>query len=186
MKTLFSLLIGTLHFVSIGQEKNCNGINGAINYCNVEILYEKNDSIYCIINEKCDQAKFDLTKNSTWIVHFKDTTSLFEIASFINGKQTKGFTEYYKNGNLKIQCNYENGELVGPYLSLNEDGTIKWSGLFENGIFVGAQYKYWDNGHVAEISTITETSQYGLLISYFDPSGKQLSEKEFKKLWNCD
>lgn len=186
MKTLLIIIIGALQFLSFGQEKNCNGINGAISYCNVEILYEKNDSIYCIINEKCDQAKFDLTKNATWIVYFNDTTSLCEIASFINGKQTKGYTEYYKSGKLKIQGNYENGELNGPYLSLYEDGAIKWSGLFDYGIFVGAQYKYWDNGHVAEISTITETSQFGLLISYFNPAGKQLSEKEFKKLWNCD
>jgi len=179
---LMRLIIGLSPFATLGQKSNHIEINGAINYCPVEILNENNDTIRCIIKSNCDEVNFDLTKNATWIVYMNDTTNLFEIASYYNGKQTKTHTEYYKNGILKTQSNYENGELIGPYLSLYQDGRIKWSGLYSNGIFIGSQYKYWDNGQIAEIRILNETHRYGILNVFYDTTGKQISEKKYLNL----
>lgn len=168
----------------MSQEKNCNTINGSIK-CNVEILSEKNDTIKCIMKDNCDEAKYDITKNATWLLYSQDTSSLLEIITFCNGKVNKQHTVFYRSGKLKIQCNYEDGKLIGPYIAYYENGSIESSGIYSQGNFIGVSYKYWDNGKVAEIRIDTETSNYGKYVSYYDPFGNSITQTEFKQMWNC-
>ena len=169
----------------IGQEKNCNTINGPLKYCDIEILSETNDTIKCIMKDNCAMAKYDITKNATWLLYSQDSSSLLEVITYCNGKENKQHTLFYRNGKLKSQSNYEDGNLIGPYITYYENGSIESSGIFSNGHFVGTSFKYWDNGKVAEIRIDTETSYYGKYVTYYDPLGNSITQTEFKQMWYC-
>lgn len=172
--------------IGLAQEKNCNSVNIPGKRCNVQIISNNTDTIKCIVEDDCYTILYDMTKNATWITYSKDTSQILEIISFCNEKQTKNHTQFYSDGKLKCQSNYENGELIGPYLSFYENGKIKRSGTHINGHFIGTIYKYWDNGTVAEVQIQTETSYCKKYVTYYDPLGNSISETVFKQLWNCN
>lgn len=184
MKILFCFLLILFDHIGFGQHKHFNTINGPGKYCNVKIISESDDTIICILGDDCDFINFDKRKDVTWIVFSADTSTILEIKSFENGKQTKAHTQYFRNGQLKQQSYYLNGQVDGAFLTYNENGKIDWSGMYVDGRFIGTIYTYWDNGRVAEIRISTETSYYGQYCIYYDSEGNSISRLQFEQKWN--
>ena len=186
MKNFQILLFLIVHFLNFGQAKNCHSVNVQGKRCNIQLIKESNDTIYGVVGDDCYITNFDLSKTATWIIYTQDTSHIREIISYCNGLQSNRHVEYYQNGKLKTQCNYENSELTGPYLTFYETGTIRCAGSIIKSHFIGTKFTYWDNGAVAEVEISTENSRYRQFVNYYDPSGNSLNETEFKQMWGCD
>lgn len=56
---------------------------------------------------------------------YKDTLNkVFKIGAFSNGERNGNWKDYFTDGSLKNDYNYQNGSLVGEYKNYKEDGTI--------------------------------------------------------------
>lgn len=61
------------------------------------------------------------------------------------------YNEYFKNGFLKIEAEYENDEKNGIYREYYENGNVKYEGFYKKGIPVKKHYFYKENGKLLKI-----------------------------------
>lgn len=58
------------------------------------------------------------------------------LASFASNKSTEVIEEYYENGQLEIEKEYNQDKLDGVYRIYREDGSIRYEFIYENGVLV--------------------------------------------------
>lgn len=175
-------LLGT--FVT-AQQKNCNTINGGLcTYCIVERPEILSDRITVVIADSCDLLFFVDSINAVWMVYYEDSSTLRQIASFLNGEQHGEHSSYYRNGALRSKNYYIHGSLTGSMLLYYPDGKLQQTGKYAENGFVGTCYKYWDNGTIAEVWMHTGGYFRGEK-SFWDMFGNEIEEKEFKEMWYC-
>lgn len=69
------------------------------------------------------------------------------------------WTEWYRNGNVKTQCTYENGMLYGNFVRCTEQGDLIESGEYENNEIHGKHIVMYPN----RIPNLVEHYHYGVL-----------------------
>ena len=109
----------------------------------------------------------------------KYTVNLF------NGKRHGVFTEYYKNGQIKLDYNYKNGVIDGAYKSYYENGQIEKNCNYINGKFDGSYKSYYENGNLMDQLHYKNGNKVGQFHSFYDNKAKyqegNFGEKEVVK-----
>ena len=54
--------------------------------------------------------------------------------TFIDDDLNSEYKEYYKNGQVKIECSYIDGKKNGTYKEYDESGELIQTTIYENGI----------------------------------------------------
>ena len=72
---------------------------------------------------------------------------LLLIIPFLSFGQNK--KDYWENGQLYIDENYNNGLLHGPYKQYYENGQLEKEGSYKDGYREGLWQEYWENGQQA-------------------------------------
>ena len=55
---------------------------------------------------------------------------------------------YYKNGQLGLEVEYQNGQLHGTNKAYYDNGQLSWEEEYQNGQFHGTCKRYYDNGQL--------------------------------------
>ena len=77
----------------------------------------------------------------------KKKQAKFEL-HIINGKRDGAFIEYYLDGQVKVNANYNVGEFNGPHKTYYENGNLQLSTKYINGKRDGAFIEYYLDGQV--------------------------------------
>ena len=86
------------------------------------------------------------------------------------------YKEYWDNGQLRVECNFKNGEYDGLFKSYHEyTGELYEQFTFKEGKYDGPYEYYHDNGQLLEKGTIKDGTHDGPVELYYDNS--QLWEK---------
>ena len=112
--------------------------------------------------------------------------------NILKGVKHGSYIEYFANGHIKINANYENGKLDGFHKEYYEKGGLKYESNYENGKLDGSYNKYYENGEFKYESNYSNGVQFGETKSYYDngnvyrkfnlSNGEYEGEiKEFKK-----
>lgn len=94
--------------------------------------------------------------NGESITYYTDSSKTAEIVFFKNGKKDGKLLKYFPDGTLMTESYYKDGFPDGTFNHYHMDGKIQIEGKYSNGIQVGE----W---------------------KYFDETGNQVDEEEFKK-----
>jgi antitoxin component YwqK of YwqJK toxin-antitoxin module len=68
--------------------------------------------------------------------------------NILKGVKHGSYIEYFVNGHIKINANYENGKLDGFHKEYYEKGGLKYESNYSNGVQFGETKSYYDNGNV--------------------------------------
>ncbi len=181
MKQLIIILLLLLPISILGQAKS--EINSGLPDCNLSLLHESTDTIYFVTQCRCNWIDLDSTQIKTQVIYYCDSLTVRQVVTLKEGKKHSNYLEYYENGTLKIKGNYENGKNIGDYISYYEDGKVKSVGVYTYGRLVGSHFEYWDSGKIATIRTTTAGFSFSGTTIYLDKSGREMTKKEFDKLW---
>ena len=137
-----------------------------------------------MVHDECYFLPFDTTILKTQVIYHCDSSTIRQIIAFKEGSIDSTFIEFYKNGHVKVKCNYKEGSREGYYISHYEDGKIKCVGVYKMNKFTGSEFKYWDNGTIAELRSYSNgiPPLFGQS-KYFNDAGKEIKENEFLNLW---
>ena len=103
------------------------------------------------------------------------------------------YKEYWDNGQLRVECNFKNGEYDGLFRSYHEDtGRLYEQFTFKDGKHDGPYEYYHDNGQLREKGTIKDGELDGPVELYYDngllwekcafKNGKK--DGPFERYWN--
>lgn len=88
--------------------------------------------------------------------------------------------EYYKNGELKKECQIEDGMLNGHYIEYYENGNLKSESNFKDNKLEGIKKVYYKNGQIEWAVYYHDNKENGICKSYSE-DGILLSKVHFKK-----
>ena len=88
--------------------------------------------------------------------------------NYENGKLDGLHKEYYEKGELKYESNYENGKLDGLHKEYYEKGELKYESNYENGKLDGSYRTYYANGELKYESNYSNGVQFGETKSYYE------------------
>jgi antitoxin component YwqK of YwqJK toxin-antitoxin module len=54
-------------------------------------------------------------------------------ANYKNGREHGSFTQWYDNGQMRVQGNFVNGKKEGAETAWNKDGSIKYKATYKDG-----------------------------------------------------
>ena len=55
------------------------------------------------------------------------------------------YKEFYENGSIKVECNYNNNKLHGKYILYNYDKTINKISNYNNDVLEGEEIEYYNH-----------------------------------------
>jgi TonB family protein len=82
------------------------------------------------------------------------------------------FTYYFENGNIQIECIYDDNVLDGPFNEWYESGQQKVSQAFMDGELDGAYTSWREDGTYMLQATYSEGERNGYFISYYENGQK--------------
>lgn len=139
---------------------SCKDDHSWKNLNQIDVVRTPNDSTYFFKSKLYNGAIKKLSSSNIEILAFNIT----------GGKLNGMYTEYYINGNKKIQSNYSNGVLNGKYVSYFENNKIKESFNYDMGLFNGERISYWINGEIKQSSFFKSGVLYGETNFYYSSS----------------
>ncbi len=89
------------------------------------------------------------------------------------------YKEYYPDGSIKVESNYKDGKLDGNKILYYNNGQIEWEATYDLDIVNGIFKKYLSNGTLIGESYFKNGKQDGIIKSYHKNSNLE-SESEFK------
>ncbi len=104
-------------------------------------------------------------EGSSFKYHNNGKTS--EILEWVNDIENGKWSQFYENGNLRLNCSNTEGKRSGKFQSFNPDGFLSVTGEYKNGIMNGKWIFYNAKG------------EEDYFIEYVD--GKMLPNKEYDK-----
>ena len=81
-----------------------------------------------------------------------------------NGK----YTEYYKNGQMKVQGSYKEGKRDGEFKAFLKNGKSAGSVFYKDGIPDGESVEYYEEGNIKSIIPFRNNIVEGLTITYYE------------------
>ena len=81
-----------------------------------------------------------------------------------NGK----YTEYYKNGQMKVQGSYKEGKRDGEFKAFLKNGKNAGSVFYKDGIPDGESVEYYEEGNIKSIIPFRNNIVEGLTITYYE------------------
>lgn len=87
-------------------------------------------------------------------------------------------TEYYENGNEKIEGKFKNGKRHGTWTYWYENGNLWSKGDYEEGKRNGASVVYYSDGDIRYEGQYTNNKKTGTW-SFYDEKGALLKEEDF-------
>ena len=110
--------------------------------------------------------------------HDKKRQVKFEL-HIINGERNGAFIEYYVNGQVKVNANYNIGEFDGPHKTYYENGKKSKDCNYEKGELHGEYKEYHENGNL-KLQTQYKKSEYIVFTERFN-YGKTFLSNDFKQ-----
>lgn len=101
--------------------------------------------------------------------------------NYENGKTNGKSISYFENGKVEKELNYKEGELQGMYNSFHDNGKKAKEGMYENGERNGYWYTYDNLGTLLETEYYIGDKMHGINL-YYRPNGK-IQKKE---VWEYD
>jgi antitoxin component YwqK of YwqJK toxin-antitoxin module len=96
-----------------------------------------------------------------------------------DGNRHGPWKDFYPDGTLRAEGNYDNGKQVGEWKYYHPDGKIEQIGKFsKNGRYEGTWKWYFDNGQLAKEESYRNGVRDGLSTEY-DETGRVIEEGEF-------
>jgi antitoxin component YwqK of YwqJK toxin-antitoxin module len=96
-----------------------------------------------------------------------------------DGNRDGPWKDFYPDGSLKAEGNYDNGKQVGEWKYYHANGTIEQAGKFsKQGKFQGTWKWFFDNGQLLKEEKYLNGVRDGLSTEY-DETGKVIEEGEF-------
>ena len=86
---------------------------------------------------------------------------------------------YHENGQLEYKRTYKEGELDGPLESYYENGQLSGKGTYKNGDRVGTREDYYENGQLESKGTYKDGEEDGQW-EYYDENGQLESKGTYK------
>ena len=87
-------------------------------------------------------------------------------------------TEYYENGQVKMEGGMKNGKMEGEWTAYFIDGRVQSHGYFENDKRTGAAQVFYSNGNKYEEGYYKNGKHCGLW-KFYDEQGHLLKEVDF-------
>ncbi len=122
-----------------------------------------------IISEKYyDASRVAQEKKSYEDRTYFDNGALASIKTYTEGVLDGPLTEFYEDGNKKIQANYKNGVLDGDYTKYGESGKIELFCQYLDGHLNGQYKEYFENGNVKKEQEYLNDKKEGECNEYFE------------------
>ncbi len=86
----------------------------------------------------------------------------------VDGRWEGIYRHWYQSGQLRVELNYENGEMVGLLREWYENGQLKGKYNCENGEMVGLQREWYENGQLKEEWNYENGEMVGLLREWYE------------------
>jgi antitoxin component YwqK of YwqJK toxin-antitoxin module len=99
-----------------------------------------------------------------------------EEGTYVDGKKTGIWVEYYCNNNMKSKITYENNRPSGYAIMYHENSKIKEEGLWKNNRWVGDYKLYYENGQVQQAFKFNTTGKREGEQKYFYENGQTMIE----------
>lgn len=91
---------------------------------------------------------------------------LFEVLE-LTGK----YIDYYSNGNICLECDFEKGRFEGKYIDYFSNGRVYSERNYKRSILHGKQISYYSNGQVCSEHNYKKGRYHGKQISYYSNGG---------------
>jgi antitoxin component YwqK of YwqJK toxin-antitoxin module len=106
--------------------------------------------------------------------NYFENGQLNEEENYQNGRLNGIRKVYLENGSLKEEGKYENGKENGMFAFYNENGTKEQESIYLNGIKNGKEVLFYKNGKIKAEYSLQDTVKNGTFISYFESGKKEL------------
>ncbi len=120
--------------------------------CKADHSWKNIDEIDIVRTPRDSTYFFDSKPFNGIIKKLSPSNKQILIFNTIKGKLNGVFTEYYSNGNKKIERNYKNGILNGKYISYYNNNMQKEIYNYDMGLINGERKSYWINGAIKQSS----------------------------------
>lgn len=144
---------------------SCKADHSWKNIDKIDVVRTPRDSTYFFDSKPFNGTIKKLSSSNKQILVFNTT----------KGKLNGVFTEYFLNGNKKIERNYKNGILNGKYTSYFKNNMEKESYNYDMGLINGERKSYWINGAIKQSSFFKSGVLSGESSFYY--SNSQLQKK---------
>jgi len=143
--------------------------------CKADHSWKNIDQIDVVRTPRDSTYLFNSNPYSGTIKKINSSNIKILVFNTIKGKLNGVFTEYYLNGNKKIERNYKNGTLNGKYTSYFKNSQEKENYNYDMGLINGERKSYWINGAIKQSSFFKSGVLFGESNFYY--SSSQLRKK---------
>lgn len=110
----------------------------------------------------------DSLLSGPYFTYYEDGRSLFERASYKNGKLSGKRVLYYPSGQPEIIESYIDDILIDTLYVFYESGSIKRKAPYTNGVLTGVLLVFYENGQLKEEVTFEENRENGKFVEYHE------------------